>query len=241
MKMLGGAFRHAVTAYATGCYYPESFNDRPGVLRDLKAEAASYRDAIGPDVNMMVDANHAYSASTAIRMAGLMAPRDVCFFEEPAVPEDYDGYRRVRRASPIPVAGGECEFTRYGFRNLIGGCCVDIAQPDLAVCGGFTAVSQILTLANTYGVAVIPHVWGSGIALAAALHAIAIIPPMPHTANPLPLLNEPVVEFDRKHNPLRAGLLEEKFELVNGKLKVPDGPGLGVTVSESALGRFVGG
>jgi D-galactarolactone cycloisomerase len=187
---------------------------------------------------MMVDANHAYSTSSAIRMARLMEPLDVCFFEEPVVPEDHDGYRRVRRASPIPVAGGECEFTRYGFRNLIGGGCVDIAQPDLAVCGGFTAFSQILALANAYGVAVIPHVWGSGIALAAALHAIAIIPPAPHTANPLPLLNEPVVEFDRKHNPLRDELLEERFELVSGKLGVPTGPGLGVRVSEAALGRF---
>jgi D-galactarolactone cycloisomerase len=85
---------------------------------------------------------------------------------------------------------------------------------------------------------VVPHVWGSGIAVAAALQAIAAIPPIPHTANPIPLLNEPVVEFDRKHNPLRDDLLDQRFLLVNGKLPVPDGPGLGVTLNESALARF---
>jgi D-galactarolactone cycloisomerase len=264
-KLLGGAFRESVTAYATGCYYPQYYDDLPRVLRELEEEASSYRDAgfgylkikiglldikadaerlrvirnaVGPDIGLMVDANHAYSAATAIRMGRLMDPLDVCFFEEPVVPEDQDGYRRVRLENPIPVAGGECEFTRYGFRDLIGGGCIDIAQPDLAVCGGFTAFSEIRTLANTYGVSVIPHVWGSGIAVAAALQAIATIPPIPHTANPLPLLNEPVVEFDRKHNPLRDELLEQNFVLANGRLAVPDGPGLGVKVKESALARF---
>jgi D-galactarolactone cycloisomerase len=167
-----------------------------------------------------------------------MEPLDVRFFEEPVVPEDRDGYRRVRQQNPIPVAGGECEFTRYGFNELISGGCVDIAQPDLAVCGGFTAWMQILTLATVHGVGVIPHVWGSGIAVAAALHAVATIPLIPHTANPVPLLNEPVLEFDRKHNPLRDELLDQDFTLVNGRIAIPDRPGLGVTVREGALARF---
>ena len=131
--------------------------------------------------------------------------------------------------------GGECEFTRYGFRDLIGGGCVDIAQPDLACAGGFSGWLDILALAKSYGVATIPHVWGSGIAVAAALHAVASIPPFPHTANPLPLLNEPVIEFDRKHNPLRDELLVGPFTLKDGRLMVPDRPGLGVTVRTTPL------
>ena len=264
-KLLGGRFRDAVTAYATGCYYPENFRDLPPILRDLEKEASGYRDAgfgflkvkvglldlksdterlrvirkaVGDDIGILVDANHAYTAAAAIQMGRLMAPFDIRFFEEPVVPEDHDGYRRVRLENPIPVAGGECEFTRYGFRNLIAGGCVDFAQPDLAVCGGFTAFTQILALANSYGVPIIPHVWGSGIAVATALQAIATIPPIPHTANPVPLLNEPVIEFDRKHNPLRDDLLDQTFALVDGKLPVPDGPGLGVTVNEAQLARF---
>ncbi|WP_205962758.1 mandelate racemase/muconate lactonizing enzyme family protein [Pararobbsia silviterrae] len=265
-KMLGGRFRESVAAYATGCYYPQDFSRLPVLLDALETEAAGYaeagfeflkvkigllslkddferlsviRRAVGPQIGMLVDANHAYNASSAIRMGHMMAPLDVRFFEEPVVPEDKAGYRRVRQENPIPVAGGECEFTRYGFAELIGTGCVDIAQPDLAVCGGFTALHQILAFASTHGVTVIPHVWGSGIAVAAALQAIATIPLIPHTANPVPLQNEPVIEFDRKHNPLRDDLLEHEFKLENGRIAIPDGPGLGVTVKESALEQFL--
>ena len=265
-KMLGGRFRHDVSAYATGCYYPQDFDDMPRLLSALESEAASYahsgfsllkvkigllapkqdieririiRNVIGPHIGLLVDANHGYNAASAVRVGRMLEPFDVAFFEEPVTPEDRDGYRKVRAENPIPVAGGECEYTRYGFRDFIADGCVDIIQPDLAVCGGFTAFTQILALANSYNVATVPHVWGSGIALAAALHAVAIIPSFPHTANPIPLLNQPVIEFDRKHNPLRDDLLEERFILKDGKLPVPDGAGLGVTVRQEILERYL--
>lgn len=264
-KMLGGRFRDRITAYATGCYYPADFRDTPKMLRSLEEEALSHADfgfgflkvkiglmslrqdaerlrviraALGPSVGLLVDANHGYNAATAVRMGRLMEPFDVLFFEEPVPPEDRDGYRKVRRENPIAVAGGECAFTRYGFRDLIAGGCVDVVQPDLCASGGFTAFGHVLTLANAYGVATVPHVWGSGIAMAAALHAVSTIPPFPHTANPIPLLNEPVIEFDRKHNPLRDDLLEERFRLDGGRIVVPDGPGLGVTVREETLVQY---
>jgi hypothetical protein len=78
-------------------------------------------------------------------------------------------------------------------------------------------LARHLALAKSYGVATIPDVWGSGIAVAAALHAVASIRPFPHTANPLPLLNEPIIEFDRKHDPLRDELLAEPFTLKDGR------------------------
>lgn len=264
-KLLGGRFRDRITAYATGCYYPETFTDMPTLLSALEAEASSYadsgfellkikigllplaqdierikviRNAVGPSIGLLVDANHAYNAASAVRMGRLMEPFDIRFFEEPVPPEDRDGYRKVRAESPIPVAGGECEFTRYGFRDFISGGCVDVVQPDLAVCGGFTAFTQILAFANAYNVATVPHVWGSGVAVATALHAIAAIPSFPHTANPIPLLNQPIIEFDRKHNPLRDDLLEEKFVLENGCLAIPDKPGLGVTVRDDIVAKY---
>ena len=264
-KMLGGRFREKITAYATGCYYPRNFRDMPSVLLALEEEAASHansgfellkvkigllplqqdierlrviREAVGPSIGLLVDANHGYNAATAVRMGRMMEPLNVLFFEEPVPPEDRDGYRKVRAENPIPVAGGECDFTRYGFRDLIAGGCVDFVQPDLAVCGGFTAFTQILAFANAYGVATVPHVWGSGIAVAAALHAVATIPPFPHTANPTALLNEPVIEFDRKHNPLRDDLLQERFTLNGGYLTIPDQPGLGVAVREDILAKY---
>lgn len=264
-KLLGGRFRDRVMAYATGCYYPEDFQDMPKLLRALEQEVLGYADsgfgllkikigllplardierirviraAVGPGIGLLVDANHGYNAAAAVRMGRLMEPFDIRFFEEPVPPEDRDGYRKVRAENPIPVAGGECEFTRYGFRDLIAGGCVDVVQPDLAVCGGFTAWTQILAFANAYNIATVPHVWGSGIAVAAALHAVATIPPFPHTAHPTPLLNRPVIEFDRKHNPLRDDLLEERFALEGGSLAVPDRPGLGVTVRDDIVARY---
>jgi D-galactarolactone cycloisomerase len=147
----------------------------------------------------------------------------VLWFEEPVMPEDRAGYRRLRDSIGVPVAGGEAEFTRYGFRDLFVGGCVDIAQTDLCVCGGFSEFSKIQALASSFGVLTIPHVWGSGVAIAAALQALALIPPSPHTFVPIALQNEPVVQYDRKHNPLRDDLLTERFRLHDGCLLVPQG------------------
>ena len=263
--LLGGAFRDRVTAYATGGYYGADYRDGSRMLADLEKETAAYaaggfgilkmkvgllsveqdaervavvRHAVGNNVRLLADANHAYNAATAIRMGRELEEHGVLWFEEPVIPEDRLGYRKVRDALAIPIAGGECEYTRYGFRDLFVGQCVDIAQPDLCVCGGFSEWLKIQALASSFGVMTIPHVWGSGVALAAALHALAAIPPSPHTANPIALQNEPVVEFDRTRNPLRDELLCEDFVLDQGALLVPQGPGLGVKINEEVLAKY---
>lgn len=263
--LMGGAYRDRVQAYATGCYYPDQPWKLDNLVRDLESEASGYVDGgfdilkikvgllsieddlrrveavrrgVGDDIALLVDANHAYTSNGAIRMARALEEYGVLFMEEPVVPEDRTGYRRVRDAVDVPIAGGECEFTRYGFRDLFVGECVDIAQPDICVCGGLSEFQKIQALASSFGVLTVPHVWGSGIAVAAALQALAVIPPTPHTANPVALQNEPVVEFDRKHNPLRDDLLEETFTLTDGFVEVPARPGLGVTVNEDVLNRY---
>lgn len=265
-RLLGGAFRDSIPAYATGCYYRgDTYLAHRSTLADLGAEAKSYvaagfrmlkmkvgllrveddcervaavREAVGPDCALLVDANHAYNAMTAVHMARGLEPHGVRWFEEPVPPEDRDGYRRVRSSTSIPIAGGECESMRYGFRDLIAGGCVDIVQPDLCVAGGFSEWLKIVALAGSFGVWAVPHVWGSGVALAAALHAVAALAPFPHTANPVPLQNEPVIEFDRNYNPLRDDLLEVPIRCVNGRVAVPAGPGLGISIDEELLERF---
>ncbi len=265
-RLLGGAFRDSVGAYATGCYYRgDAYLDSNSQMANLSREAASYieqgfqilkikigllpleediarleviRDGIGPKPKLLVDANHAYNAFTAIRVAREMEKYGVLWFEEPIVPEDRIGYRKVREATRIPIAGGEAEYTRYGFRDLFQMGCVDIAQPDIAVCGGFSELQKILALASAFGVWVIPHVWGSGIAMAAALQALSILPPFPHTANPVSLQNDPVMEYDRNRNPLRDDLLEEPLRFELGRLLVPQGPGLGISVNLNALEKY---
>lgn len=267
-NLLGGAFRESIPAYATGCYYRgDDVLDHTSSLKKLAGEAASYaqagfrllkikvgllsvaaddervaaiRQAVGPAMGIMVDCNHAYNTATAIRMGRVLERHGCLVFEEPVPPEDREGYRQVRAALDIAIAGGEAEFTRWGFRDLIEGGCVDIAQPDVCICGGFSEFQKICALASAHNIMVVPHVWGSGVAQAAALHAIAALPPQPHTAHPVPLQNEPVVEFDRNHNPLRDDLLRGGLVIgPDGRVPVPQGPGLGIEVNEDVLRRYL--
>lgn len=265
-RLLGGAFRDSIHAYATGCYYRggEYLNNAasiPQLVKEARSyvsagfdmlkikvgllsveadleRAAAIREAIGPDIKLMVDANHAYNAFTALHMGRGLEELDVTWFEEPVPPEDHEGYRRVREALDIAITGGECEFTRYGFKAFLSAGCVDIAQPDLCAAGGFSEWQNIQALASTFGTWVIPHVWGSGVALAAALHALATIPPFPHTANVIPLQNEPVVEFDRNPNPLRDDLLVDPIRLADRRIPIPQGAGLGINIDETVLKAY---
>ncbi|MGC0274461.1 mandelate racemase/muconate lactonizing enzyme family protein [Pseudactinotalea sp. Z1739] len=263
--LLGGAHRDRVGAYATGGYYSDRYADQAAAIAELREQAQTYvgsgfnalkvkigllpvaldaqrvavvREAIGTDIDLLVDANHAYNAATAIRMGRALEDQGALWFEEPVVPEDRDGYRRVRDALDVPIAGGEAEFTRYGFRSLLTHGCVDIIQPDICAMGGFSEFTKVLALASSFGVLTVPHVWGSGVALAAATHALAVIPATPHTYAPVPLENAPVIEYDRSPNALRDDLLTEGFPLTDGSVAVPQGPGLGVQIDEDVLRHY---
>jgi len=266
--LMGGAFRDRIPAYGTGCYYPDFFADTDRMLTALAEDTAALakislsamkvkiglvpveidtkrlavvRDAFVSKFPLMVDDNHAYNAATAIRMGRVLEAQNVLWFEEPVIPEDREGYRRVRAAIDVPIAGGECEYTRYGFRDLVAEGCVDIAQPDICCAGGFSELQKIVALTTSYGVVTVPHVWGSGIAVAAALQAIATLPLVPYTEVGVPLQNAPVIEFDRSPNPIRDELLDTPFTLEDGCLPIPQGPGLGVVVNEDKLEEFSGG
>lgn len=262
--LLGGAFRTTVSAYGTGFYYDgvDPFTIDEGALRaEAQSKvAAGYttlkvkvgllpiaddlrrleivRDEVGSGMTLLVDSNHGYSFAGARAMALAMGDLGVRWFEEPVVPEDREGYRRLRDVSPVPIAGGEAAYTRYGFRDLIVGGCVDIAQPDLAVAGGITEWIKIQAMASACGVMVVPHVWGSGIAVAAAVQVLAATPTTPHTANPVPILNEPALEFDTTENPLRTDLLIDPFTMHDGRVPVPQAPGLGIEIDEDVLRRY---
>jgi D-galactarolactone cycloisomerase len=266
--LLGGAFRDRVPVYATGGFYRESYDDDAAELRRLRSEVEGFagqgyeivkiklglrpvgrdaervavvREVLGDRGLILVDANHAYDASTAIRLGRSIEHLDIGWFEEPVVPEDRRGYRRVREALSIPIAGGEAEFTRFGFRDLIGDGCVDIVQPDLCGSGGFSEFLKIHALASAFGVRLVPHVWGSAVAVAAAAQALAILPPSPHTYDPVALQNLPVGELDRSPNPLREEIVENPVRVEAGVLHIPQGPGLGVVVDEAAVMRFTAG
>jgi D-galactarolactone cycloisomerase len=257
-QLLGGAFRQRVEAYATGFYRLQGAGEAErlaeeaiahaeagfsamkvklgfGVEDDLAVMRAVARAVEGQSVTLMVDTNHAYGVADALRLGRVLAPFDLRWYEEPIVPEDYAGYQELRAAVNIPIAAGENEHSLYGFRELIGRRCVDIAQPDIGSAGGFTACRHIVALAHAHGVAVNPHVWGSAVAQAAALQLIAAIPPAHYRL----AAAEPLFEYDRSSHPMRQALVKQPLEQVQGWLEIPGRPGLGIEVDREMVERFL--
>ncbi len=177
----------------------------------------------------MVDANHAFDAVAAIRLGRMIEEHDIGWFEEPVPPEDLAGHRAVKAALSIPIATGECEFTRYGFRELLVSRVADIIQPDTCAAGGLSECKKIADMSEAFGVRYNPHVWGTGIAIAASLQLLAVLPS--HTPTSLAPI-EPMLEFDRTEHPIRQAILTQPIEHVGGIVRVPDGPGWGSRLTE---------
>ena len=255
-RLMGGPLRTRVQAYATGFYRKRGDDPMEYLLAEAQERVAegftsvklklgfglsqdiglcrAVRRAVGVGVAIMVDANHAYDATAAIRLGRSIQELDIAWFEEPVPPEDLAGYRDVRAALDIPIAGGEAEFTRWGFRQLMVGRAVDVLQPDVCAAGGLSECKKIADMANAFGIRVNPHVWGTGVGLAASLQLIATLPHNPPGLFPL----EPLLEFDRSEHPIRMAMLQAPIEQRDGWVEVPQGPGLGIEIDRAALDRF---
>ena len=256
-KLLGGAFRTHVQPYATGFYRIKGQGEAKrlgeeairhfeagfsmmkvklgyGVDDDMACMKEVGRAIQGKPVTLMVDTNHAYGRAEALRLGRALADYDLRWYEEPVVPEDVQGYVEMRRKLSMPIAGGENEHTLYGFRELLGAGAVDVAQPDLGSCGGISAGRHIIALAQSHGVQINPHVWGSAIAQAASLQFIAALPVAHHSL----FAQEPVLEYDRSSHPFRQHLITRPIQQVNGWVDIPSGPGLGVEVDRAVLEKF---
>lgn len=254
--LLGGRWRESVRAYATGSFKRDGVDrvsDNAQEMAQRRAEGfhackikigfglaedlaviRAVREAIGSDMRLMIDANHGYTVTEAIRLGRAAADYDIDWFEEPVVPEQLAAYAQVRAGQPIPVAGGETWHTRWGHWQAIQAGAVDILQPDIAGCGGLSEAVKIASLAALHGVRIVPHVWGTGVHIAAALQFMAAMVPDPVRVNPI----APIMEFDRTHNPFRQAVLTRPIEAVDGVVAIPDGPGLGIEVNRDALAEF---
>ena len=258
--LLGGKIRDSIPVYATGLYYTQGefpsrlIDEARGYVEsgfigmktkigglsideDVKRVKA-IRDAIGPDVKLMVDANQAYNASSAIRIGQKLSDLDLVWFEEPVNAQDIEGYLLVKNSLPMAIAGGENLRTRYEFQQFLSKRAYDIVQPDVINVGGISEMRNVAMTANTMGIQVNPHVWGSPIMIAASLHVASTIPPCPPSGNPEPFVQESVMEYDRTPSAIRDNISPQTFKMTDGRLKVPTGPGLGVTIDEKEVKKL---
>lgn len=254
-KLIGGAFRKEIKAYATGFYRGEKFCREKAVEEALRhvengftgfkmkigfgvKEDIEYlhqiREAVGYEAAIMADANCAYNAAAARRI--LLECEDVKmhFFEEPLPPEDIEGYKELKGLTSTYLACGENLFTKIGYRRWIAERAADIFQPELCSSGGITELKKIAALAEAYNVMLIPHVWGSGIGLAASLQYVASLPPAPVCLFP----EEPMLEYDSSTHPFRHDLIYGAICLENGAVKIPDNPGIGVEVNKEIILKY---
>jgi len=255
-KLLGGAFRSELVPYATGFYRREGeghveagveeatrhllegFSAMKlkvgfGVETDIEYVHA-VREAVGPDARIMMDANCAYDAPAARRILLECEDARVHFFEEPLAPEDLEGYKSLRNLTDTYLAAGENLFGKAGYRRWISEGALDILQPDLCSSGGFTECKKIAAMAQAWNTSVVPHVWGSGVGLAASLQLIATLPPTPLSLNP----EEPMLEYDTSSHPFREDLIYGAISMRDGMVAVPQGPGIGVEVDRGVLERY---
>ena len=250
-KLLGGARRDRVRAYASTLFRPtpdamrracEFYLSRGftavkfgwGVFgqnrkQDIALVAAA-REALGPDVALLVDPGWMLnrSAYDAIELCRALEPYNIFWLEDFLHPECYDGYAKVKAAGvKTRIAAGEQEATAWGFRELIGRGGIDVAQPDLTRCGGFTQARRIAWEAEHAGIDVCPHAWLTDLLTAASLHFNAVLP------------RALFLEYNVCDNPMLREIIRNPVRMdADGFIPVPQGPGLGIEVDDKAVRRF---
>ena len=211
-----------------------------GPQDDLKLVQA-VRNCIGNDFKLMVDANHAYNLKDALYVGKGLDELDVYWFEEPVAPEDYYGYKELKQKLSTSIAGGEAEFTKYGWNKLINDNCIDIAQPEVCGLGGITEYLKVTALAQANFVPVVNHVWGSAVSIAVNLHLLTAQPDMPGGLFP----SKSMLEFDTtEKNIFITDLPKEEFSILdqvkknNGFASVTNNIGIGINPDENFIKEF---
>ena len=239
-QLLGG-FADKVPVYIAGGYYEEGKG-----LKDLAIEMEKavnmgakavkmkiggasinedvervrvVRESVGPDVKVMMDANCAYRFYEAIEIARKTEKYDVYWFEEPVNPDDYEGHRLISRSTSIPIATGENEYTRYGFRDLINNRCAAIIQPDALIMGGISEFMKVAALAQAQDLPIAPHGKQE-----VHIHLVSAIP------------NGLILEYySDSTDPMWGIMFDEQLEVADGYVLAPGRPGLGFTPNMQAL------
>lgn len=243
-KLVGG-HAESVPAYMAGGYYEpgkgldelqEEMSSRvssgarsikmkigaASIKEDIARVKAS-REAVGPEVDLLVDANNAYSRLDALRMVRALEEFDVFWFEEPLAPDDLEGSAELAAATDCPIALGENEYTKFGFKHVLEKRAADVLNADAQILGGITEWRKAASLAEVNHVPVAPH--GDQ---EIHVHLVAGVP------------NGLIVEFyDNDLNSLKDAMFNDRLELdEHGRLTPPDRPGLGFDINYEALSRY---
>jgi len=255
-QLLGGSFRSKVDAYATGLFRRERSDPTAALVDEARGyvdqgfkamkmkvgfgpdydikNVAAVRRAIGDDILFAVDANCAYDRGSAIAVGQRLVENNLLWFEEPVSSDDVESYIEIRRALNVRISGAEQLRGHRAFRRFLQERALDIVQPDISICGGFTEYKKIEAMASANHVRVLPHMFGTAIRMAATLQLLANLPDVPHSNVPFPVL----LEYDMSENALRTELAVEPIAHVDGVVAIPQGPGLGIEINRDLLARY---
>jgi galactonate dehydratase len=254
-NLLGGAVRTQIRVYANGWggggsleklvdaakgvvgrgFSAMKFDPFPNPWRayisrreeDVAVErVAAVREAVGPDVEILVEVHRRLAPMHAVRVARRMEPYRPFWYEEPVSSRDLAGLAEARREISLPIVTGEELYTKAEFRNVFEQRAADIINPDVCNCGGILELREIAAMAEVYHVVVSPHNYNStAIGLAATVHAAAGMPNF--------LITEYFVNFEEVSKVIGTPLVP-----VNGVIDLPTAPGLGVNIDEDALAAY---
>jgi L-alanine-DL-glutamate epimerase-like enolase superfamily enzyme len=188
---------------------------------------ARMRELIGPDAQLMVDANQAWDLEQARAAAGLLAQHDVAWLEEPLAADRWHELAQLRREVSVPLAAGENLTDLASGLDLLALDPVDVVQPDVCKIGGLTEARALIEGARARGVPFAPHYLGAAVGLIASLHLFAALP------------GGVLMELDPNPNPLREALGRGLLDVVDGALATPQRPGLGLVPDEAWLRRYL--
>jgi len=197
-------------------------------LAEDLARVQAVRKTVGADVRLMVDANGAWDVGTAVKMGRAMEPADIYWYEEPVCPDDLLGSAEVAAKTTIPIAGYEtCSYGRVSFRDYILARAVHFVQPDVAWAGGLTESLKIAHMAQAWNLPLAPHIHGSAVAVAAAVHMLGAVP------------NASMAEMVFPAHPLMAELVTEPLVVDStGNVTLTDRPGLGIELDPQVVAKY---
>jgi L-alanine-DL-glutamate epimerase-like enolase superfamily enzyme len=249
-QLLGGG-RAAIKVYGTGTtmfdeppewharYFTPALQKGVGAVKvrfgkSLEADielVRTVREQTGPRIRIMGDAYWGYPPDQALKLAQRIDQYDVYFFEEPSPQYDLAGLRWLCERSPIRIAVGERVYSPSQFRAIAEAAAARVFEPDASVCGGILACLEVATIAKGYGIEIIPHVGGpTPVGMAANLHWAA--------AAGCELIEYDVDPYQPVRDELEKDGLLSFASIENGIITVPDRPGLGISIDESAFDRF---